>query len=211
MWDKEKWRSEWAKALKMDVEETGLIHPYVKAVKAGSEDEVMRAVKEICKYAVKGNDVVDCLKTKSGTEWFLELDKQLCASKAVTLGGVIKMFLAKEGDEDITEEEMIQRKDEELAKIEAVWKYEWMEEHESYYRTKILADDEAFEVNGVEPAKRKWAREGFNPEEKPAEKAPRKEVPLHLRELVEWARIDAEIAFEAKLPEDNAVHSRMNE
>jgi plasmid rolling circle replication initiator protein Rep len=199
-WSKEEWRNQWAKALKVDSE--SIIHPFVRAIPAGSKDEVMNAVKEVAKYAVKADDVIDCFKTVKGTKWFLTLDRQLLAIKSVTTGGAIKMFMNKDGEEDISEEEMIQKKDEEKSKIEAVWRYDWMQDHVAYYRSKILSDDEAFEVNGVEPAKRKWAREGFNPEEKPAGKAPRKEVPLHLRDLMERGKIEAEVAWRNRLPED---------
>lgn len=78
--------------------------------------EMVSAVSEVVKYAVKPDDLV------IGGEWLLTLTEQLRGTKAIALGGVMRQYL-KEPDEEEEEELIVaglEADDESVGSIEAV-------------------------------------------------------------------------------------------
>lgn len=130
------WRFCWAKALK--VPEASIIHPFIRAVKGGKE-EVAKSVLEVVKYAVKTKTMEPMLKTKEGQKWFLELDNQLCGTRAVNLGGTFKQLMK---DDDITDEEMILQDKTEMGNFIHDVRYDWFASEKHYIQTKILSEIE---------------------------------------------------------------------
>ena len=133
---REDWRSYWAKGLGVTPE--SIIHPFVRAVKGGL-DEVSKAVMEVAKYAVKMKTMEHLFKIKPGREWFLELDKQIQGTKAVTLGGEIKRFI---NDKEITDEEMLNQDKEATEMVLKDLRYDWFPKEKHYILTKFLSEIE---------------------------------------------------------------------
>lgn len=89
------WTEMWKQALRVDYQP--IVN--VKAVKArpggGQESGIAIAVLETLKYGVKESDLL------SDSVWLCELTKQLHKTRAVSVGGVLKEFLADEEPEDL--------------------------------------------------------------------------------------------------------------
>lgn len=143
--NRDDWRSYWLSALRIPLD-SNCIHPFIRAVKGGA-DEVSKAVLEVSKYAVKMKAMTNVLRHKPGREWFLELDRQLYGTRAVSLGGILAKYL-KSGD--VTEEEM-RRQDKVLfGELLGDIQYHWQPEERQYFRTKILSEVETLWWNRQE-------------------------------------------------------------
>lgn len=91
----EKWIEMWRKALRVDYNPGA----YIQAVKViDNNNNIMEAVKEVAKYTVKGDDLI------VDSEWLGEYTKQVHKTRAISLGGVLKMYLS---DADATNEELV--------------------------------------------------------------------------------------------------------
>jgi plasmid rolling circle replication initiator protein Rep len=149
--NREVWREYWASALRIPAE--SLIHPYVRSVRGA--DDVSKLVLEIAKYAVKMKPMAKMLKNKAGQKWFLELDKQLENTKAITLGGALKEVI---NSEEITDSEMIKQDKIELGRLLSDVRYDWFYDEKSYIRTKFLDQKETEWWNKQEE---KWLKRKF--------------------------------------------------
>lgn len=104
----ERWTELWKACLKVDY--TPIVD--VRAVKPkkgkmaaeGSEmSEMLGAVLEVSKYAVKPSDVLsselDTTRTMSDKDWLVQLTEQLHKMRAIATGGVLKKYLKELEDE----------------------------------------------------------------------------------------------------------------
>lgn len=135
--NRDDWRKYWLSAIRIPLD-SNCIHPFVRAVKGGP-DEVSKAVLEVSKYAVKMAAMKNILRHNPGRAWFLELDRQLFGSRAVSLGGIIATYMRSD---DVTEEEMRQQDKVAFEDILCDVKYRWQHEKKWYFRTKILSEIE---------------------------------------------------------------------
>ena len=107
----ERWAEMWGESLGVDykpVVSVSAIKPSSKGDQT-MEDAVAAAVKEVAKYTIKFDDLVDFLDREGGTDWFLALDEQLEGTRAVSVGGSLKKFMS---EKDPTDKEMIRPEDE---------------------------------------------------------------------------------------------------
>jgi plasmid rolling circle replication initiator protein Rep len=168
--NRDDWRKYWLTALGVSVD-LNYIHPFVRAVKEGSQEEIGKAVLEVAKYALKfdsssknggikkastGVSMEQTLKTKPGRLWFLELDKQLESTKSVTLGGVLKDFVK---DDEFSDEELLQQNEAVIDDILNDFRYDWLSSDKAYLRTKILSQVETQWWNKQEE---KWKNAHIN-------------------------------------------------
>lgn len=121
------WRQLWQQSLRVDYDPT----VDVRAVKARSVNSgqaslgtgIFIAIKEVLKYAVKGNDLV------ADASWLIELTHQLHKTRAIGLGGVLKNYFSEfETLEDI--EDLIHGdhdQDEETTSSDYHWLFNWKE------------------------------------------------------------------------------------
>ena len=134
--NRDDWREYWLSALRVPLD-SNCIHPFVRAIKG--EDNLAKAILEVSKYAVKMKSMEGILRTKPGIKWFLELDKQLSGTKAVTLGGVIKDLM---NGEEITDEELLQQEKDLVGEFIKDVRYDWFSSGKNYLRTEILTEIE---------------------------------------------------------------------
>ena len=149
--NRDDWREYWATALRVPVE--SIIHPYVRSVR-GVED-ISKLVLEVAKYAVKTKSMASVCRHKPGQAWFLELDKQLEGTKAITLGGVLKTLI---NSDEISDLEMLKQDKMETGKLLNDLHYNWFPEKKSFLRTKILDQVETEWWNKQEE---KWSKRKF--------------------------------------------------
>jgi hypothetical protein len=91
----DKWIQMWKKALRIDYE-PGV---HIQAIKVvGDNDKILDAVKEVAKYTVKGDDLI------VDNEWLAEYTKQVHKTRAISLGGILKIYLS---DTEATNEELV--------------------------------------------------------------------------------------------------------
>ena len=91
----DKWVEMWRKALRVDYDPGA----HIKAVKVTDDnDSISDVIKEVVKYTVKGDDLV------VDREWLLEYTKQVHKIRAISLGGILKLYLS---DTDATNEELV--------------------------------------------------------------------------------------------------------
>ena len=90
----EDWRSLWQRALRVDY----LPVVNVKAVKgkSGKTDDLALGLLETLKYQTKPQDLVD-----AGAAWLAELTHQLHKTRGVSVGGILKQYIAQEEPEDL--------------------------------------------------------------------------------------------------------------
>jgi plasmid rolling circle replication initiator protein Rep len=135
---KDKWADIWQQSLRVDYKPV----VWVSAVKPKKEQEsledaVASAVKEVAKYCIKFDDVIEYLEKPGGLKWFLELDNQLEKTRAVSLGGSFKKFMS---EEEPTFEEMLTPEDEneEVAKVLEYREYLFKNLEKKYALQKII-------------------------------------------------------------------------
>jgi plasmid rolling circle replication initiator protein Rep len=137
----DEWAQMWQQSLKVDYKPV----VYVAAVKPKQkdgrlEDAVAAAVKEVAKYCVKFDDVIEYLDKPGGLEWFLELDNQLEKTRAIAVGGAFKEFMS---EEDPTEDEMLKPEDEDEEVGKAIEYREYLYKHlEKKYALKRIIEAE---------------------------------------------------------------------
>jgi plasmid rolling circle replication initiator protein Rep len=91
----DKWVEMWKKALRVDYDPGA----HIQAIKVlGNNDNILDAVKEVAKYTVKGDDLI------VDTEWLVEYTKQVHKTRAISLGGILKIYLS---DTEATNEELV--------------------------------------------------------------------------------------------------------
>lgn len=138
----EKWGQIWQESLRVDYKPVVWIEA-VKPKKQGGnlEDAVADAVKEVAKYTVKPDEVLEYVEHEGGTEWFLEMDQQLEKSRSISLGGSFKKFMS---EEEPTADEMIQPGDEEeeLAAATEYREYAFHRPKTRYALMRILSPEE---------------------------------------------------------------------
>ena len=84
----DKWKSMWAKSLRIDYEP----QIDIKALKDNSAN-FSALLSEVIKYQVKESDLV------ADRDWFIELTKQLHKTRAISSGGILKQYLKELEDE----------------------------------------------------------------------------------------------------------------
>jgi plasmid rolling circle replication initiator protein Rep len=89
------WVEMWKKSLRVDYK------PVLDVQALDPKSSPVILLSEIIKYQTKPNDLV-----LSDQEWFLELTRQLHATKAIAFGGVFRQYF-KELDKEVTDQELI--------------------------------------------------------------------------------------------------------
>lgn len=102
----DKWIEMWKKALRVDYAPGA----HIQAIKVtDNDDNILDVVKEVAKYTVKGDDLI------VDGEWLAEYTKQVNKTRAISLGGILKLYLS---DTEATNEELlIGESNEELNKL----------------------------------------------------------------------------------------------
>lgn len=148
--NQEKWAQIWQESLRADYKPVVWVetvktkkdnrskneHKFVPA-----EDRIADAVKEVVKYTVKPDEVLEYAEKDGGVEWFLELDRQLDKTRSVSLGGSFKELMS---EEEPTEDEMIQPgdEDEELTAAVEYREYIFHRPKTRYALLRILSPEE---------------------------------------------------------------------
>lgn len=139
---KDRWGEMWKENLKVDYDPVVWVETVKSKSKAGKlEDAVACAVKEVAKYCVKIEDVIDGLNQDDGLDWFLELDRQLEGTRAVSLGGSFKKLMS---EDEPTVDEMIRSSDEaeEVAAAIEFREYVFHRPLSRYALSRILSPDQ---------------------------------------------------------------------
>jgi plasmid rolling circle replication initiator protein Rep len=90
----DKWVEMWRKALRVEYDPGA----HIQAIKVtDNNDSILEVIKEVAKYTVKGNDLI------VDADWLSEYTKQVHKTRAISLGGVLKLYLS---DAEATNEEL---------------------------------------------------------------------------------------------------------
>jgi plasmid rolling circle replication initiator protein Rep len=114
----DKWKSMWAKSLRIDYEP----QIDIKALKdKGANFSAL--LSEVIKYQVKESDLV------VDRDWFIELTKQLHKTRAISSGGILKQYLRELEDEP---EDLIGEGDEDVDDTLGHLFFAWMQHYQQY-------------------------------------------------------------------------------
>jgi plasmid rolling circle replication initiator protein Rep len=93
--NQKEWIEIWKKALRADYDPTA----HIQSIKdISGSDNLLNAIKEVVKYSVKAADLT------ADKEWLAELTKQVHKTRAISLGGILKLYLS---ENEPTDEELI--------------------------------------------------------------------------------------------------------
>lgn len=147
------WREYWLSALRIPLD-SNYIHPFIRAI--NGLDNLANTVLEVSKYAVKMKSMESILRNKPGQKWFLELDSQLSKTKAVTLGGIIRLMMR---ETEISDEELLHQEKDLIGDLIKDVRYDWILSKKSYVQTQFLDESEIEWLNKLEE---KWKKKRCN-------------------------------------------------
>lgn len=87
----EKWTELWRKSLK--IEYSPVVD--IKAIKPKDGSNLVGALKEVLKYSIKPEDLID------NVDWLAELTRQLHKTRAISLGGIFKKYISEDEPDDL--------------------------------------------------------------------------------------------------------------
>jgi plasmid rolling circle replication initiator protein Rep len=91
----DKWVDLWRDCLKIDYQPV----VDVRAVKPNSESSLVESLREVLKYTVKEDDLIE------SADWLVEITNQLHKTRAISLGGVFKNYLSQDDPTDYINDE----------------------------------------------------------------------------------------------------------
>lgn len=125
----DKWIEMWKKAMRIDYDPD----VDIRAVKTTSDRELADVIKEVAKYTVKGDDLVE------DREWLLEYTKQVHKTRAIALGGILKEYLSEQ--EATNEELVIGDSEDSLDELVAPFYFANWDKPDSKYVVREMEDD----------------------------------------------------------------------
>lgn len=86
-----KWLELWRKSLR--IEYSPVVD--IKAIKPKDGSNLVGALKEVLKYSIKPEDLIE------DVDWLAELTRQLHKTRAISLGGIFKKYISEDEPEDL--------------------------------------------------------------------------------------------------------------
>jgi plasmid rolling circle replication initiator protein Rep len=118
--NQDRWTELWQKSLRIDYKPMVNVKAIKKPKLADStnlDQQMIKAICETLKYSVKESDL------ESEAEWLKELTNQMHKTRAISLGGVFREYLAEDDPEDLIHCE--EQEDIDVSKVEAKLIFDW--------------------------------------------------------------------------------------